>query len=301
MEGIQPVFLHFLWVIPLILLIIWLSSPRFKGTIGEVRVRRILAAMLEKNRYTVLNDLVLPSNGGTVQIDHVVVSKFGIFVIETVFLRGWISGTEFQERWKKHRFKRLTQFPNPMHRNYLNMQALARVLQLPESKFQSVVVFMGHRGFKKSMPFNVMPLEKMISHIRNRTETILTEDRAGQVLNRIEQARYRPRLGLLADPWVLFRMVLLIALLTGTWFAFNEEMGQWVQAMKTRAGMNSSPEKYHTDGRPKTDNEILEDSLICAWSVDTRRCACFGPGGSKVDLGLEKCRSLAERGSILKQ
>jgi len=296
-----PVFLHFLWLIPLILLIAYLGSPRFKGTMGEARVGRLLAAMLESNRYTVFNKVIIPSNGGTVQIDHVVISKFGIFVIETVFVRGWISGAEFQDRWKQHRFKSSTQFPNPMHRNQLNVQALARLLQLPESRFHSVVVFMGHRGFKKSMPFNVLPAEKLISYIRKRTENILAEDQARQALKGLEQARLSSRQGLLADPWVLLRLALIIVLMAGAWAAFHVELGQLINAMKKRSEMRSSPEKFHPDGQPKTEQELWQDSLICAWSVDSKRCSCYEPGGSKVDLDPEKCRSLAEKGSILKQ
>ena len=301
MEIIPPVLLHILWLLPLVLLIAYLGSPRFKGTMGEARVGRLLTAMLERNRYTVLNKLVIPNNGGTVQIDHVVISKFGIFVIETVFLRGWISGTEVQSMWKQHRFNRFSQFQNPMHQNHLNVLALTRLLQLPESRFHSVVVFMGHKGFKKSMPFGVLPVEKMISYIRKRTENILAEEQASQALIGLEQARLKPRSGLLADPWVWLRLGLIIALLAGAWLAFHDEVGEWVDSMKLHSEMRSSPEKFHPDGRPKAEQEIWLDSLICAWSEDSGRCSCYVPGGEKVDLGLEQCRSLAEKGSILKQ
>ena len=301
MESMSPVFLHFIWLIPLIVLIAYLGSPRFKGTMGEDRVGRLLVSMLERNRYTVLNGVIIPSNGGTVQIDHVVTSKYGIFVIETVFLRGWISGAEFQNRWMQHRFNRSTLFDNPMHQNHLNVQALARLLQLPESRFHSVVVFLGHRGFKKSMPFTVLPAEKLISYIRKRTENILAVDQARQAHTGLEQARIKPRLGLVADPWVLLRLVLIVALLAGAWVAFHDELDQWVETMKIRSEMRSSPEKFHPDGQTKTEQELWQDSLICAWSVDSGRCSCYQPGGPKVDLDPEKCRSLAERGSILKQ
>lgn len=301
MQGLPPVLLHFLWVIPLILLIAYLGSPRFKGTMGKARVGRLLAAMLERNRYTVFNNLILPSNGGTVQIDHVVISKFGIFVIVTVFRRGWISGAEFQQRWKQHRTNSSTQFPNPVHQNQLNVEALARLLQLPESRFHAVTVFTGHRGFKKSMPFNVLPLEKLISYIRKHTESILAEDQAGQALTGLEQARIRHHRGLLADPWVWLRLALIIALSAGAWAAFHAELEQWANALKKNSEMRSSPEKFHPDGKPKTEQELWQDSLICAWSVDAGRCSCFEPGGEKVDLTPGKCRSLAEKGSILKQ
>lgn len=301
MESLPPVFLHFVWVIPLILLIVYLGSPRFKGTMGEARVGRLLTTMLERKRYTVFNHLILPSNGGTVQIDHLVISSFGIFVVETEFRPGWISGAEFQEGWIQHRFKRHTRFQNPMHQNYLKVQALARLLRLPESSLHSVVVFVGHRGFKRSMPFNVLPLGKLISYIRKRTKKLLTQEQARQALTRLDQARLGAKPGFLADPWALLRVGLIAVLLSGIWFAFRDEFGQWVNTLKERMEPGASQQKFHPDGRPKTEQELWEDSLICAWSVDTGLCSCYEPGRKKVDLDLERCRSLAERGSILKQ
>ena len=135
MEGIQSIPVHLYWIVPLVLLIIFLASPRFRGDIAETRVRRILAAGLEKSRYSILNDLVIPSGGGTIRIDHVVVSKFGIFVIESQYARGWVSGGEFQDRWKQHHLSRLTRFDNPLHRNYQQVQALENLLKLPRSRF----------------------------------------------------------------------------------------------------------------------------------------------------------------------
>ena len=41
-----------------------------------------------------LNDLVIPAGGGTVSIDHAVVSRFGVFVIRSVYAPGLVAGTE---------------------------------------------------------------------------------------------------------------------------------------------------------------------------------------------------------------
>ena len=52
------------------------------GDSGEFTVARQLRRLPDK--YRVINDLLLPAGKGhTTQIDHVVVSPFGIFVIET--------------------------------------------------------------------------------------------------------------------------------------------------------------------------------------------------------------------------
>ena len=72
-----------------------------KGRIGEHRVAHILGK-LPKDRYRLINNLLLrTSSGGTTQIDHVVISEYGIFVIETKFYKGWIYGGERTSRAAK--------------------------------------------------------------------------------------------------------------------------------------------------------------------------------------------------------
>ena len=45
-----------------------------------------------------LNDLVIPAGGGTVSIDHAVVSRFGVFVIRSVYAPGLVAGTDDDDR-----------------------------------------------------------------------------------------------------------------------------------------------------------------------------------------------------------
>ncbi|GGI90260.1 nuclease-related domain-containing protein [Shewanella gelidii] len=62
-----------------------------KGNLGEAKVYQALATALPAKDYQILNNITLPlEDGGTTQIDHIVVSEFGVFVIETKNLQGWI-------------------------------------------------------------------------------------------------------------------------------------------------------------------------------------------------------------------
>jgi hypothetical protein len=47
----------------------------FKGWVGEVLVRVLLWCFLEKGKYRTIHDVTLPTEGGTTQVDHVVVSR----------------------------------------------------------------------------------------------------------------------------------------------------------------------------------------------------------------------------------
>ena len=75
----------------------WYSSPKYKGKEGENRVHNILMQLPDD--YVILDDVVLRTNRGTTQIDHIVVSKYGVFAIETKNYRGEIYGDDKRKEW----------------------------------------------------------------------------------------------------------------------------------------------------------------------------------------------------------
>lgn len=293
--------LHLVWILPLLLLFIYLSSPRYRGDAAESRTRRLLATGLERNLYTVFNDLVLPSGGGTIPVDHVIVSKFGIFVIESEYVRGWISGGEFQQHWKQGLLRRVLKFDNPQHRNRLQVEALQRLLDYPGSVFHPVVVLVGQKGFKTPMPVNVLPPEKLLAHIRKKTRHELTPKQTDQAIRAIDEWRLRAPGGRRFTPVTGVRLLLLLVLAAGTYLAFRDDIARLGQELRENADRRSDPDQFHADGTRKTERELWEDSLACAYSADTGRCACYDPDGARVKLEPEACRELAERGSVLNQ
>ena len=293
--------MHLTWIIPLLLLFFFFASPRFRGDIAESRVRRILAQGFDKKSYTVLNDLVVPFGGGTIQIDHVVVSRFGIFVIESQYARGWVSGTAVQDRWKQQSLGRTSRFDNPLHQNRLQVEALQALLEFPRLAFQPIVVMAGQKGFKTDMPQNVVEPEKLVRYMRKKAQHQLTSEQTARALKGIEAARLHKRGGVLIKPVFFLRMALLLLLIGGIFLAFGDELRSLGQAWSDRAEIKANPDHFHPDGTAKSERELWEDSLRCAWSQDTGRCACYEPDGDKADLTVDQCRELAERGSILKR
>ncbi|MEE4217245.1 MAG: nuclease-related domain-containing protein [Xanthomonadales bacterium] len=293
--------LHLAWIVPLLLLIFFLASPRYRGDIAESRVRRILAQGLENSRYTILNDVLIPSGGGTIHIDHVVVSKFGIFVIESHHARGWVSGSEVQDRWKQQNFGRITRFDNPLYRNRLQAQALQSLLQFPGQVFHRVLVMVGQSGFKNAPPPNVVTAEKLIRHMRRQGQHLLTGEQADRALKEIDTARIGSRPARGNTRIMLFRLALVLAFAAGVYVAFGDAFHRLHQAWSMRSEMHSAPGDFHPDGRRKTEQELWEDALRCAYSSDAERCVCFEPEGARAEIGFEQCRELAERGSVLRQ
>ena len=114
-------------IIGIIVLIIILRSPTAKGKIGESSASYKLNRLGEG--YVVLNNIVISSYGQkTTQIDHIVVSIYGIFVIETKNYKGWIYGSEYKEYWLQTFPKRKYEFYNPIKQNELHVRALRKIV-----------------------------------------------------------------------------------------------------------------------------------------------------------------------------
>jgi len=117
----------FIWEVVILCILYWVKTqiPYWQGKFGENFVSRKLHG-LDSGRYKIIDDVLLPSNGNTktTQIDHVVVSNFGIFCIETKMYSGWIFGNAHQQYWTQVIYHNKTRFYNPLRQNYAHMKAV---------------------------------------------------------------------------------------------------------------------------------------------------------------------------------
>lgn len=114
--------------------------PKFRGFMGEFWVKLELGK-LPKDRYIILNNIMIKDEKGTHQIDHLVLSKFGIFVIEMKNYYGLIKGKEFDNKWCQYLGKNRSYFVNPIHQNYGHIKSLSNLLKLEDKYFISVICF----------------------------------------------------------------------------------------------------------------------------------------------------------------
>ncbi|WP_169392928.1 MULTISPECIES: nuclease-related domain-containing protein [Psychrobacter] len=164
---------------------------RFKGRIGELIVSVATWVMLNRRHYLRLNNVTLPlSDGGTTQIDHIIVSSFGIFVIETKNYKGWIFGQERDAKWTQMIMGRKYQFQNPLRQNYLHMKTLSELLNLNLRYFHSVIAFMGHCEIKTraELPENVLN-KGMMTYIKSKEKVLLSHEQMTAIADKIEKTR----------------------------------------------------------------------------------------------------------------
>ena len=180
------------WVVPIALLIGFFQSPWFKGVLGEALVKFAVKLRLPADTYHRIHNVTLATPDGTTQIDHVFVSRFGIFVVETKNLKGWIFGGENQPQWTQKIFKKSFQFQNPLRQNYKHVKALEAALDVPPEAIHSLIVFVGESTFKSPMPANVTKDGGYISYIKTFRQPVLSEAEVQRTLSQIRSARLEP-------------------------------------------------------------------------------------------------------------
>lgn len=179
-----------LWyLIPVAILTSIFRSPWFKGVTGEFIVNLSAKLLLNNEKYHLIKNVTLPTEDGSTQIDHIIVSEFGVFVVETKNMKGWIFGSPNQKTWTQKIYKHSSKFQNPLHQNYKHVKALESLLGLNEQQVHSVIVFVGDSSFKTEMPENVTYGGGYTRYIKSKTISVLTASQVTEVTNKIEQGR----------------------------------------------------------------------------------------------------------------
>lgn len=124
----EQIFLLFIVFFAITLYVRW-KLPAWIGKTGENFVSRKLRK-LDPAYYRVLNDVLIPSQGNTrtTQIDHIVISNFGIFCIETKSYKGWIFGSAGADRWTQVLYNYKKRFFNPLRQNFAHVKAIENLV-----------------------------------------------------------------------------------------------------------------------------------------------------------------------------
>ena len=162
-----------------------------------MRVSAILSQLPDE--YTVLNDLVFRTEKGTTQIDHVVVSKYGVFAIETKNYRGEIYGDDNRQEWtqlivtevtyakkcwKTYTYVTKNHFYNPVKQSIGHALRIKEILSaFPHVKIVPIVVFAGDAVLSKvESRYHVVYEENLLDVIDGYKTTYLTDNDVQAVL-----------------------------------------------------------------------------------------------------------------------
>lgn len=168
-----------------------------KGWLGEVQGTLAKKMFLDADTYIDVNNVTISTSNGTTQIDHVIVSRHGVFVVETKNIDGWIFGDEKSPQWTQSLFGKKYKFQNPLRQNYKHTKALSDFLGIEHDMFFSVVMFWGECEFKTKMPPNVMA-RGYSSYIKSHTAVLFSDHEVQDIVTAIKS-------GMLPKSWATRR------------------------------------------------------------------------------------------------
>lgn len=132
---------------------------------------------------------MLQSGGHSTQIDHVVISVYGIFVIETKNYKGWIYGGENSEFWTQNIYGHKSQLRNPLWQNQGHIKAIMRLLELPELiPIYSIVAFSRRATLKLDDSLPVMYWGQVIPYIKQYRNKQLSDAYVNEIYNKLINA-----------------------------------------------------------------------------------------------------------------
>jgi restriction system protein len=182
-----------LFLIPVLLLAIYAISSgvgyRFQNR-GEAAVSSYLMTSLPLDKWHLLNNVTLKVDDHTTQIDHILVSRYGVFVIETKHYSGWIFGDANSKTWTQVLYRIKFRFQNPIRQNFKHLKAVQELLDfVPSEQIKGLIVFSGDSSFMTPPPAGVHTIGSLVIYLKGLTEEVLTENRMQFCVGRIECKR----------------------------------------------------------------------------------------------------------------
>jgi hypothetical protein len=129
--------------------------------------------------------IIIPTSRGSTEIDHLIVSKFGIFVVEIKDRSGWIFANDADAHWTAVHFKKKYRFQNPLRQNYGHIKALEALLGVDPRVLHGIVVFRGSFQFKTPIPDGVL-CHRYKSWVATRQDVVLDDAAVDAVVAKLQ-------------------------------------------------------------------------------------------------------------------
>ena len=170
-----------------ILILIKSYESKVKGYVGEKLVSKRLSK-LNKRKYKVINNLLLKTSKGTAQIDHIVISQYGVFVIETKNYKGIITGNEYDDNWNQILFNNKEVLRNPIKQNNGHIKALKDVIPtLRYNKINSIILFTKRSKLKVNTETIVIYYNKVNKVIKRSRKKEFTKEEVDYIYKKLNE------------------------------------------------------------------------------------------------------------------
>ena len=164
----NPYYVAFLIICIILIIIIKIFGSKIIGWFGELWTKGKIKK-LPKDKYKVINDVFIYTKESYHQIDHVVVSPYGIFSIETK----QYNGDKYDKKWVRKVGKKTYYYTNPIRQNYGHVKSLLQLLNIDESKIFNVVCIPSRAKLNVKHDGEVVRYDEVLDKIYSYNEVII--------------------------------------------------------------------------------------------------------------------------------
>ena len=186
-------------LIPLLIFFAILYLRFNKGKVAEKMVHHKLMQLPEE--YHVIDNVLFMSNGRSTQIDHIVVSPYAVFVIETKGYKGWIFGGESTEYWMQSIYGHKSTFYSPLLQNDGHVRFLKFMLKdLGNIPFVPIVVFNNEAVLKFNVNNHIVVNRYYLKDaFLQYKETVISQEFKTKIISRIETSSWTQEKGAMRE------------------------------------------------------------------------------------------------------
>lgn len=167
------------------------------GNKGEHEVLNRLSSL--SSEYRVLHNLIVTkADGHTTEVDCVVVSKYGIFVIEVKGAKGVFRGDVRSKYWRMERFSshrynnNCGKIYSPVFQNKKHIKVIRNYLGgIDKSVFRNIVCFSNIRAIVLVNGFKVIIPSNLLDEIQKHKECIIEDEEVDAIYEKL-RVLYRP-------------------------------------------------------------------------------------------------------------
>lgn len=178
------------------------SSKNRAESLGESGERTVSSYLedLPFDDYLVFNDLLIKDGNRTTQIDHIIISRYGVFVLETKNIHGKVYGSENKEFWsqylpdwgyKRYGSTQAHELRNPLWQNAGHIKSIRRLVLGNDVPVYGIVVFPSDTLVRVTAEQPILKMREVVPYIKQYQDVVLLYEQMDHYKKRLLEVSSR--------------------------------------------------------------------------------------------------------------
>ncbi len=165
-----------------------------KGEYGENSIIKVLNKYLTNHKGYLINDVIINNlKGSTSQIDHILFTSYGIFVIETKNLSGFIYGSYHDNYWTQVLgYETKNKIYNPIRQNKTHCSRISGILNQKDNIYSCIVLVQNNTRHIKNCDNIVHKRRELLKYLNSFNDVVFNDNKIKEMYEKINRYKTNP-------------------------------------------------------------------------------------------------------------